>query len=128
MASELNYRIDSLADELQDLSAAALKNENSRKRLLGIAMKAVAELEAPIESIWRMIMSVSLQNTQSHLAPMLTFHSQPHAPAALMVLIRMGVVTHLVKAGVPKSAKELANSCGGSDLLIGKSFISLLWI
>ena len=51
---------------------------------------------------------------------MFTFHFQPHAPAALMVLIKMGVVTYLAKAGEPKSANELADSCGGSELLIGK--------
>lgn len=42
-----------------------------------------------------------------------------------MVLIRMGVVTALVKAGKPKTAKELSELSGGDELLIGKSqFIS----
>lgn len=36
-----------------------------------------------------------------------------------MVLIRMGVVTDLVSAGKPKTAKELAAPSGGSDLLVG---------
>lgn len=36
-----------------------------------------------------------------------------------MVLIRMGVVTDLVKAGKPKTAQELSESCGGDELLIG---------
>ncbi|KAJ5620312.1 hypothetical protein N7510_004296 [Penicillium lagena] len=99
MASDLNNTIDSLENQLQVLTTAALEDESSRKKLLGVVMKAVAELEAPIETIWRIIMS-------------------PHAPAALMVLIRMGIVTHLAKTGVPKSASELAASCGGSELVI----------
>lgn len=36
-----------------------------------------------------------------------------------MVLIRMGVVTDLAKAGKPKTAQELSESCGGDELLIG---------
>jgi len=38
-----------------------------------------------------------------------------------MVMIRMGIVTDLVKSGKPKSAKELSISCGGDELLIGRS-------
>ena len=46
---------------------------------------------------------------------------KPHAPAALMVMIRMGVVTELVTSGQPKTAKELFNSCSGDELLIGRT-------
>jgi hypothetical protein len=59
MELDLDHRIDSLADQLRILSAAALENESSRKKLLDVATKAVAGLEAPIETIWRMMMSVS---------------------------------------------------------------------
>ena len=45
---------------------------------------------------------------------------KPHAPAALMVMIRMGIVTDLVQCGEPKTAKELSISCGGDELLIGR--------
>ena len=37
-----------------------------------------------------------------------------------MVMIRMGVVTDLVKSGRPKTAKELSVSCGGDEILIGE--------
>lgn len=36
-----------------------------------------------------------------------------------MVMIRMGIVTDLVKSREPKTAKELSVSCGGDELLIG---------
>lgn len=42
----------------------------------------------------------------------------PHAPAALMVLIRMGVLQDLVAAGKPKTASELSASCGGDERVI----------
>lgn len=38
----------------------------------------------------------------------------------LMLMIRMGFVTYLVKSGEPKTAKELSVSCGGDELLIGR--------
>ena len=38
-----------------------------------------------------------------------------------MVMIRMGIVTELVKSGEPTTAKELSISCGCDELLIGRS-------
>ncbi|KAK0706040.1 S-adenosyl-L-methionine-dependent methyltransferase [Lasiosphaeria miniovina] len=43
---------------------------------------------------------------------------KPHAPAALMVMIRSGVLTDLVAAGKAKTAKQLAESTGASETLI----------
>ncbi|KAF2110945.1 hypothetical protein BDV96DRAFT_650549 [Lophiotrema nucula] len=42
----------------------------------------------------------------------------PHTPASLMVAIRMGVLANLVKAGKPQTAKGLAASTGGDEMLI----------
>lgn len=56
----LHQRIDSLARDLQSLSAESAQDDAARKKLLGLTMKATAELEAPIETVWRMIMSVRL--------------------------------------------------------------------
>ena len=56
----LDQRIDSLGKELQALIAESAKDDAGRKKLLGLTMKATADLEAPIETVWRMIMSVSL--------------------------------------------------------------------
>ena len=39
-----------------------------------------------------------------------------------MVVIRMGIVNDLVKAGRPKTAKELSESCGGEEMLISTFF------
>jgi hypothetical protein len=39
-----------------------------------------------------------------------------------MVLIRMGVVMEIVKADKPQTARQLSESCGGDELLIGKLF------
>jgi len=99
-SSDLNIRIDSLEKEIESL-AADVTDENLRKKLLSVIQKARSQVESPVETIWRMIMS-------------------PHAPTALMVLIRMGVVKDLVAAGGPKTAKELVESCGGNEIVIGK--------
>lgn len=55
---DLHRKIDSLARDLQSLSAESAQDDAGRKKLLGLTMKATAELEAPIEAVWRMIMSV----------------------------------------------------------------------
>jgi hypothetical protein len=126
--TELDQKIDQFSRDLQLLCAESIQNETSRKNLMDVVMRANAQLEAPVETVWRMIMSVSqLKSRNRHwgfvipgLMSILTiFFEQPHAPAALMVLIRMGVVTDLVKASRPKTAKELSESCGGDELLIG---------
>ena len=63
---ELHRKIDALAGELQSLSAELAQDDAGRKKLLGLIMKATAELEAPIEKIWRMIMSVRLLRKTCH--------------------------------------------------------------
>ena len=37
-----------------------------------------------------------------------------------MIVIRMGIVKHLVQSDQPKTAKELSISCDGDELLIGR--------
>ena len=56
--ADLSARIDAFQQELQSLSQEVLIHEESRKRLFGIVMQGMAKLEAPIETIWRMIMRV----------------------------------------------------------------------
>lgn len=58
--NNLHRKIDSLARDLQSLCAESAQDDEGRKKLLGVTMKATAELEAPIETVWRMIMSVRL--------------------------------------------------------------------
>lgn len=57
---KLHQKIDALAKDLQSLSAESAQDDAARKKLLRLTMKATAELEAPIETIWRMMMSVRL--------------------------------------------------------------------
>lgn len=63
---ELHRKIDTLARDLQSLSAESAQDDAGRKKLLGLTMKATAELEAPIETVWRMIMSVRLLRKTCH--------------------------------------------------------------
>ena len=63
---ELHRKIDTLARDLQSLSAESAQDDAARKKLLGLTMKATAELEAPIETVWRMIMSVRLPRKKCH--------------------------------------------------------------
>ncbi len=59
MASpNLHEQIDNLGESLQTVSRDVLHDENARKKLLGITMQAMTMLETPLETIWRMIMSV----------------------------------------------------------------------
>ena len=44
-----------------------------------------------------------------------------------MVVIRMGIVTDLVKSREPKTAKELSISCGGDELLIGRPALQIAY-
>lgn len=55
----INSRIEVLSKELESLSAEYL-DDAARKKLFGIVSQATAALESPIDTIWRMIMSVSL--------------------------------------------------------------------
>ena len=63
---ELQRKIDTLAEDLQSLPAELAQDDTGRKKLLGLVVKATAELEAPIETIWRMIMSVRLLKNTCH--------------------------------------------------------------
>ena len=60
MSLDLQSQINSIAKDLQSLSTQALQDEAARKRLLGVAMHATAILESPVETIWKLMMSVSV--------------------------------------------------------------------
>ena len=123
----IQQKIDTLAKDIQSLSAQVAQDDAGRKKLLGVTMKATAELETPVETVWRMMMSVRLLRKMCHrrVYMMANCHVKSVAPAALMVLIRMGIVTDLVQCGKPKTAKELSTSCGGDELLIGRSALQI---
>ncbi|KAH7117892.1 S-adenosyl-L-methionine-dependent methyltransferase [Dendryphion nanum] len=95
---DIETRIAALSRDIDTLSSD-ITNESSRKALLDVIMKGMSKVESPVETIWRIIMS-------------------PHAPAALMVLIRMGVLQGLVTAGRPMKASELSESCNGDERVI----------
>lgn len=57
--STVDEQIERLSQDLQVLSAASQQNEDSRKKLQDVLIKATAYLEDPVESVWKMIMSVS---------------------------------------------------------------------
>ncbi|KAI1125485.1 S-adenosyl-L-methionine-dependent methyltransferase [Nemania abortiva] len=80
-------------------SVLASQDDAARKQLLGAAMRAMAMLEAPLDSVWRMIMS-------------------PHAPAALMTLLKAGVIQEIAKSDSPTSADQLSKVSGADRLLI----------
>ncbi|OTB00823.1 hypothetical protein M426DRAFT_15052 [Hypoxylon sp. CI-4A] len=80
-------------------SVLASKDEAARKQMLGAATQAMAMLETPVDTIWRIMMS-------------------PHAPSALMTLIKAGVIQEIAKTDVPSSADDLAKSTGAEKLLI----------
>ncbi|KAI0886762.1 S-adenosyl-L-methionine-dependent methyltransferase [Annulohypoxylon maeteangense] len=77
----------------------ASKDETARKQMLGTTMQAMAMLEAPVDAIWKLIMS-------------------PHAPSALMTLIKAGVIQEIAKTDSPSSADKLAQATGADRLLI----------
>ncbi|TVY65553.1 O-methyltransferase asqD [Lachnellula suecica] len=97
--TSVDTKIDALAEDLRKLIPEASKEEISRKKLFGVIQQAMGQVEAPVETIWRMIMS-------------------PHAPAALNVIIRMGVLDDLVAAGKPKPAQDLGSACKVDPILI----------
>lgn len=59
MPLSLDQRIDTVSNELQSLGRLVAEDEDNRRKLLGISNKAVADFETPVETIWKMIMSVS---------------------------------------------------------------------
>ncbi|KAI1392890.1 S-adenosyl-L-methionine-dependent methyltransferase [Hypoxylon trugodes] len=80
-------------------SILASGDEGARKQMFGAAMQAMAMLETPVDTIWRIIMS-------------------PHAPSALMTLIKAGVIQEIAKTDSPSSADHLAKATGAERLLI----------
>jgi hypothetical protein len=116
--SAVDEKIDTLAKSIKLLSSEVSTDEPSRKMLLQILKQATARVEAPMETIWGMMMSV--RPCASSCIEKLTL-LQLNAPAALEALLQMGVVQDLSTAGEPKTAKELSLSCGGDELLIGTS-------
>jgi hypothetical protein len=56
---EFDQKIDDFIHDLQALCAESIQHETSRKKLMDVMVKANAQLEAPVETVWRMIMSVS---------------------------------------------------------------------
>ncbi|KAF2642009.1 S-adenosyl-L-methionine-dependent methyltransferase [Massarina eburnea CBS 473.64] len=95
----IETRIANLSKDIDALYKDVGNDEASRKQLMGVILGAMSKVESPMETIWRIIMS-------------------PHAPAALMVMIRSGVLTALVSANKPMTATELATSTGTSSTLI----------
>jgi hypothetical protein len=59
-SSTIDEKTDALAKNILSLAADASKDESSRKKLLGALMQGIAVVEAPIETIWKMIMSVRI--------------------------------------------------------------------
>lgn len=118
---DVNSRIASLTKEIHSISGE-VQDEATRKQLLGVIMEAMSKVETPMETIWRMIMSVGMpllnrRNTESLIYLIL----KPHGPAALMVVIRMGIVTELAQSDEAKTAKELSETCKGDEMLIGET-------
>ncbi|KAI1181015.1 S-adenosyl-L-methionine-dependent methyltransferase [Nemania sp. FL0916] len=80
-------------------SILAGNDDAARKQMLEAAMRATAMLESPLETVWRIIMS-------------------PHAPAALMTLIKAGVIQKIAQSATPVTADQLSQSSGAEKLLI----------
>ncbi|KAJ2990118.1 hypothetical protein NUW58_g3112 [Xylaria curta] len=80
-------------------SILASNDEAARKQMLDTAMKAATMLEAPLDTVWRMIMS-------------------PHAPAALMTLLKAGVIQEIAKSDSATSADQLSKATEADRLLI----------
>ncbi len=57
-SSNFDEPIENIQKSLQSVSREVLDDEKARKKLLGITMQAMTMLETPLETIWRMIMSV----------------------------------------------------------------------
>lgn len=54
----IESRIASLAQDIDSLYKDVTQDEPSRKKLLGVVQGAMAKVETPVETIWRIIMSV----------------------------------------------------------------------
>ncbi|KAK4691124.1 hypothetical protein P7C71_g5810, partial [Lecanoromycetidae sp. Uapishka_2] len=95
----LHSRIQAIEKELEALSADVKHDENARKQLLGVVHKATAMVEAPPETIWRLLFF-------------------PHVNASIRTAIELGLFETLNNSEGPKTATELANITGGEKLLI----------
>ncbi|KAI0454125.1 S-adenosyl-L-methionine-dependent methyltransferase [Xylaria acuta] len=80
-------------------SVLAGHDEAARKQILDTATKAMAMLEAPLDTVWRMIML-------------------PHVSAALMTLIKAGVIQEIAKSDSATAADHLASVSGAHKLLL----------
>lgn len=60
-ASGVDARIAKLAQDIDSLSKDVANDEATRKQLFGVIQGAMAKVESPMETIWRMIMSVCLR-------------------------------------------------------------------
>ncbi|KAK0624998.1 S-adenosyl-L-methionine-dependent methyltransferase [Bombardia bombarda] len=92
-------RIAALAQDVDAIFKDVANDEPSRKILLDTLRGALGKVESPMDTIWRIIMS-------------------PHAPSALMVLIRSGVLQAVVSSPKPQTAASLASITGASETLI----------
>ena len=92
-------RIQALGRELEVVSADVNGNENAKKELLSVVHKAIAMIETPTETIWRLLFV-------------------PHVNASIRTAIEMGIVRILNRADTPHTATELAHITDGDELLI----------
>jgi len=106
MASSFIVEIGSLTSQLQRLISRVQDDEPARKQLLGVTMGATSQLETGPEVIWRLMMS-------------------PHAPAAIMALLDLGIFELLAHNGDESmTAKVLAIKTGADESLLGKLLIT----
>jgi hypothetical protein len=54
----IDEKTDALTKDILSLAGEASHDEPSRKKLLGALLQGLAVVETPIETIWKMIMSV----------------------------------------------------------------------
>ncbi|KAI0477477.1 S-adenosyl-L-methionine-dependent methyltransferase [Xylariaceae sp. FL0804] len=80
-------------------SILASNDEEARKKLFATATQAMAMLEDPVDTIWRLV-------------------SSPQAPSALTTLIKAGVIQQIFNSDSPVTADELAKTSGADKLLI----------
>jgi hypothetical protein len=64
MASATKSSVDFIAAAE---SVLASNDDAARKQMMGAAMRAMAMLESPVETIWKVIMSVRLMKTKTSL-------------------------------------------------------------
>jgi hypothetical protein len=60
MPSAIQSRINALSKDIESLSKDVQNDESSRKALLGTLMQGMAKVELPLETVWKMIMSVRI--------------------------------------------------------------------